>query len=195
MTQVPLRQGHVALGANLATSTRTPIETLACALELFERESLRILDRSAWYQTPAFPAGAGPDFVNGVVKIETDLGPEAVIKALHRIEADMGRQRLTRWEARVCDLDLIEFDGAILPDEAVYRAWVALPLEAQKSWTPPTLILPHPRLQDRSFVLVPMAEISPEWVHPVSGRSVTQMVAALPEQDRREVQQILTKSD
>ena len=195
MSQVPLRQGHVALGANLATSTRTPIETLTCALELFEGESLKVLARSAWYQTPAFPAGAGPDFVNGVVKIESALMPQDIISALHRIESEMGRQRLNRWEARVCDLDLVEFAGCVLPDEQVFRDWMALPMEAQSSETPPSLILPHPRMQDRSFVLVPMAEISPDWRHPVTGLSVSQMLEALPDHDRRGVQKILTESD
>ncbi len=145
---------------------------------------------SKWYRTPAFPAGAGPDFVNAVVLAETDQPPESALKKLHKIEAEMGRVRKLRWGARVCDLDLLDYSGKILPELSIFRKWADLPAEAQAENAPDQLILPHPRIQDRAFVLVPLRDVAPDWLHPVTGLSVDQMIAALPPEDIEQIQVI-----
>ena len=76
---------------------------------------------------------------------------------------------------------------AVLPDAETYRAWLDLPLDEQTQRAPDRLILPHPRMQDRGFVLVPLAEVAPEWRHPVLGKTVAEMVEALPQEARDEV--------
>ncbi len=91
----------------------------------------------------------------------------------------MGRQRLRRWGQRVIDLDLLAMGDAILPDRASVEHWMDLPFEQQKELAPERLILPHPRLHERGFVLVPLAEVAPEWVHPITGQTVLQMRDAL----------------
>lgn len=138
-----------------------------------------MVTQSRLFRTPCFPAGAGPDFVNAVACCETDLPPEGVLQALHVIEAAMGRVRGTRWGARVIDLDLVAYGDSVLPGPDVYAYWAGLSLDAQARTAPDQLVLPHPRLQDRAFVLVPMMDVAPDWVHPVSGQSVRQMHAAL----------------
>lgn len=95
---------------------------------------------------------------------------------LHDVEADLGRTRDKRWEARVLDLDLIDYAGLIAPDAAVHQTWREMPLEEQMTRTPKQMILPHPRVQDRLFVLVPLRDVAPDWVHPVTGVSVTDML-------------------
>ncbi len=177
----------ITLGANLPSATGTALQTLEKSLELFPLESLQILRISKWFSTPAFPAGSGPDFVNGAVMIETSLTPSDVLTALHRIEAAMGRTRENRWEPRLCDLDLIAYDNTILPDLATFKQWKALDLASQKTMTPDQLVLPHPRIQDRSFVLVPLHDIAPDWVHPVTGNTVSEMLAAIPQVDLAEI--------
>jgi len=177
----------IAMGANLPSATGTALETLKKSLELFMSESLQVIRISEWFSTPAFPADSGPAFVNGAVLLKTELTPEEVLSALHRIEAAMGRTRENRWEPRLCDLDLIAYDDFILPDIETFERWKTLDLTNQKTLTPDQLVLPHPRIQDRSFVLVPLNDIAPDWMHPVTGITVSEMLATIPEADLAEI--------
>jgi len=126
----------VALGANLPTSTRAPIEHLRYALEVLEGESVSLAALSLWYSTPAFPVGSGPDYVNAVAKFKTGLDAYELIELLSKTERKLGRIREDRWGARVCDLDLLSFEDRILPDIQTYQKWLDLPLDRQKSETP-----------------------------------------------------------
>lgn len=110
-----------------------------------------------------------------------------LLEHLHDIEAELGRERGQRWAARTMDLDLIACGGEILPDPTEWTKWRDLPADMQLRESPDQLILPHPRLADRAFVLVPMAEIDPDWVHPVSGKTVAAMLEAVPIADREAV--------
>tara|TARA_R110002094_G_scaffold35997_1_gene48446 strand:- start:264 stop:719 length:456 start_codon:yes stop_codon:yes gene_type:complete len=143
---------------------------------------------SSFYHTPAFPAGNGPDYVNAAVRFSADWTASETLCNLHVIEAEMGRERVQRWGQRTLDLDLIAYGDLVLPDLSTHARWRNLSLEAQIGQTPGELILPHPRMQDRAFVLVPMADIAPDWVHPILGRSVQQLLDALPQAQKDEVQ-------
>lgn len=146
-------------------------------------EGLGVRRLSRFWRTPAHPAGSGPDYVNAAAVIATGLAPAEVLAALHRIEAALGRMRdAGRWQSRGIDLDLLAMDDAVLPDAATQDRWRALAPETQARLAPETLILPHPRLQDRGFVLAPLAEIAPCWRHPRTGLTVARMLDDLPAQ-------------
>jgi 2-amino-4-hydroxy-6-hydroxymethyldihydropteridine diphosphokinase len=176
------RRCLIALGANLPSEVGAPSETLHAGLAALEAEGLRVAEVSTFYASPCFPVGAGPDYVNAAARLETDLGAAEILAALHRVEAQMGRERVHRWGRRTLDLDLIALGGEVYPDAVTHAEWRDLPLAAQMKRAPDELILPHPRMQDRAFVLIPLADVAPGWVHPILGRSVVQMVADLPKE-------------
>lgn len=180
----------LALGSNQGLEKAGPAEVLGAALTALAENGIRVRRCSRFYRTPCFPAGAGPDYVNAAAVVDTALDPAALLAVLHRIEADLGRERRTRWAARTVDLDLIAYGQRVLPDLAGYRAWLDLPTADQAVAAPDRLILPHPRMQDRGFVLIPMRDVAPDWTHPVLGRSVRQFCAALPGDAVKEVQPI-----
>lgn len=182
----------IALGGNTASAAGPPAKTLTAALAALNAAGFPVLAQSRFWQTPCFPVGAGPDFVNACAQLAVDPlmtdGPQAVLAALHQVEARFGRTRAARWSSRTLDLDLLAMGDRVLPDAATQDAWRMLAPDQQMTRTPDRLILPHPRLQDRAFVLVPLAEIAPNWRHPRLGLTVTAMRDALPAADRAALQ-------
>lgn len=146
-------------------------------IEIFGKQGLRF---SGLYTSAAFPAGIGPDFVNAALHLTTSESPRSVLTKLHTIEAEADRKRDIRWGQRTLDLDLLAYDYHVLPNITTQSHWRDLAPELQRTRAPDQLVLPHPRLQDRAFVLVPLAEIAPDWIHPVTGQSVMAMRDALP---------------
>ena len=177
----------IAMGSNLNFRNEGPLGTLNEALKALETRGFVIRCCSRFFDTPAFPAGSGPNFVNAAAQIEFDGTAAQVLALLHDVEAQMGRLRDVRWGARTLDLDLISAGDQVLPDLKTYEYWRDLPLKAQKTEVPPELILPHPRLSERAFVLVPLMDVAPEWCHPVSGKSLREMHDALSAAARAEV--------
>jgi 2-amino-4-hydroxy-6-hydroxymethyldihydropteridine diphosphokinase len=158
----------IGIGASLpAPDGCLPLETCrAAAAALDALPGLRLQALSRWWESAPIPPMPGaPWFVNGVARLVGEAEPEALLAALHAIEAAHHRQRPFPNAPRTLDLDLLDCQG----------------LRREGSG----LILPHPRLAGRGFVLHPLAEVAPDWRHPVTGASVAALLAALPPQDLR----------
>lgn len=152
----------IGLGANLdSPQFGPPVATLLAALKALEGAGCSLVRRSSWYRSAPVPPSDQPWFVNGVAELSTRLSPEALLARLHAVEDDFGRLRAERNAARILDLDLL-----------VYHDLVTGPARA--------VVVPHPRLTERAFVLLPLRELAPGWVDPRTGRSIDALIEALP---------------
>ncbi len=175
----------IAIGANQVSEQGTPRETLEAALALLESRGVSVNAKSAWMSSSAWPAGSGPDYVNGAAEVSCALSPPALLAVLHKVETMLGRVRGgDRWAARSCDLDLIAYGSMVAPSATAWRHMEAATPETPRD----TLLLPHPQLHRRAFVLKPLAEIAPNWRHPMLGQTVMEMLNALPDKERSDVQ-------
>lgn len=175
-----LTMALIAFGSNDNSVFGDQRETVLKSMKLVAALSQEPPRQSRLFKTPAFPAGAGPDFVNAAMRITTNAAPAAILARLHAIETQAKRTRDVRWGPRTLDLDLIAVGDAVLPDARVHERWRNLSLAQQQTDTPDQLILPHPRVQDRGFVLVPLCDVAPDWVHPVLQKTAAQLRDALP---------------
>ncbi len=158
----------IALGGNLETREfGTSLDALRASLEILKERGVGIAKLSPWYRTAPVPVSSQPCYVNAVAQLDASPPGEALLEMLHAVEARMGRERGKRWAARTVDLDLLAHG------ERIRRADDRSPLE-----------LPHPRLQDRAFVLRPLLDVAPDWRHPVLGRTARELYHALPEEAR-----------
>lgn len=177
----------VLLGSNATFALKESAKLVRDALGCFSERGLRITSLSRYYSTACFPAGAGPDFINVAAELEVDEPAEVVLQKLHDIEDEFGRERPSRWAQRTLDIDLIAYGDCITPDRETFEHWMNLPLDEQMKHAPDQLILPHPRVQDRGFALIPLSDVAPDWRHPVLGKSIKEMADALSEEAKKEV--------
>ena len=150
----------IGIGGNLDSPRwGPPRSTLSAALDELGREGVTIVARSAWYRSKPVPPSDQPWFINAVAAVETALDAAGLLAVMQVVETRFGRVRGVRNEARIVDLDLLDHRGERIDTES--------------------LILPHPRLHQRRFVLEPIAEIAPNWRHPALGRTARQLLAGI----------------
>ena len=157
----------VGIGGNLEnTRFGSPRDTLSAALVALQSERVTIRRRSGWYHTEPVPRSDQPWFINAVVSIATEIGANGLLTLLQGLEKRFGRIRGETNAARVLDLDVLDYNGEVM--------------------STPLLVLPHPRLHERRFVLAPIAEIAPNWRHPILGLTATRLLSGLPSEQRIE---------
>ncbi|HEY8950012.1 MAG TPA: 2-amino-4-hydroxy-6-hydroxymethyldihydropteridine diphosphokinase [Rhizomicrobium sp.] len=159
----------IALGSNLSSHAGDPQATLRAALAHLSDNGVTPVAVSRFYRTPAWPDANDPEYVNAAAQIMTELSPSDLIAQLHKTEAAFGRVRDARNAPRTLDLDILDYDGRV--DSG-----------------PP--VLPHPRMATRAFVLIPLRDVAPDWRHPASGRSIDELLAAIPEIERGAVRPV-----
>ena len=157
----------IAIGANLPTQEfGAPVNACEAAVDAIEKAGLEVIKRSRWYRTAPVPISDQPWYVNGVVSVRSSLSPLEVMAILHGVEKRFGRVRSVTNAPRVIDLDLLAHGDSVF-DEG--------------------LCVPHPRLHERAFVLLPLRDVDNGWRHPKLGKSVLEMIDALPAGQKIEV--------
>jgi 2-amino-4-hydroxy-6-hydroxymethyldihydropteridine diphosphokinase len=148
----------VALGGNLAGEYASSEALLEAALARFPQAELPVVARSGWWRSAAWPRPDEPEYRNGIALVEARQGPRDLLKRLFAIEKSFGRDRSRKNAPRTLDLDLIAYGRQTIDAEGV--------------------ILPHPRAHERLFVMGPLAEIAPDWRHPVLGQTAAELAKA-----------------
>jgi 2-amino-4-hydroxy-6-hydroxymethyldihydropteridine diphosphokinase len=155
----------IGIGANLDSAQwGSPRATCEAAVKALEQAGLVILRQSGWYKSAPVPISSQPWFINGVIAVETSLKPAGLLALMASIEGDFGRTREQRNAARTLDLDLIAYGETVTGWDDDETA---------------DLIIPHPRMNERGFVLLPLREIAPDWFHPALQLPLDEMIAAL----------------
>ena len=155
----------IGIGGNLESAQfGPPRDTLTAALAALKEKRIRILTRSGWYHTEPVPRSDQPWFVNAVVSLATELGAKDLLNALQATERQFGRVREEPNAPRILDLDILDYQGEVMDTTS--------------------LVLPHPRLHERRFVLIPIAEIAPDWRHPILELTAVQLLAQLSSEQR-----------
>ena len=159
---------YLAIGSNLGSKIRN-IEITKVELEKYK---IKILKSSSNYISESWPDHSMPNYINIIIKIKTSLVPLELLKTCNLIELKLGRVRLKKNAPRTCDIDIIDYDKKILKEKKN------------------KLILPHPRMNERNFVLLPLFEVDKSWKHPKSRINIVNLINSLPVKDLRSIKQI-----
>jgi 2-amino-4-hydroxy-6-hydroxymethyldihydropteridine diphosphokinase len=149
----------VAVGSNITSRAGPPLATCQAAVRELAHHGVAVRATSSWYESAPVPLSEQPWYVNGVVRLDTVHTPRTLLARLHDMEAMFGRERSVPNAPRTLDLDLLAYGELVMGQGPV--------------------LLPHPRLHERAFVLLPLRDVAPNWRHPVFGQSVLEMIAAL----------------
>ena len=159
----------LAIGSNLGNK----IINIEKAKYKLQNSFIKILRSSSSYESLSWPDTTKPKYINIVIKIKTTLSPIKLLKLCNKIELEIGRKRFGKNEPRVCDIDIIDYDQKII-----------------RLKKPNDLIIPHPRMKKRNFVLLPLYEIAKNWKHPVNKVNIAKLISFLNDDDLRTIKQI-----
>ncbi len=156
---------YLAIGSNLGNK-KNNIEK---AKFILSQNNVMILKSSSFYESPSWPNPTFPKFLNIVLKINTNLKPLKLLDLCKKIESQLGRKKTSRNSPRVCDIDILDYNKKVMKNG---------------------LVLPHPRLHTRNFVILPLFEISKDWSHPILKSSIKRLLSLLSNRDIRSIKQI-----
>ena len=165
---------YLNIGSNLTSKEGGRKINILKAINHLKKLKLNIIKISSFYETPSYPNNADPKFINLCVKLESNLKASELINEIKNIEKKLGRVRLKKNEPRICDIDIIDFNGEIINNGK--------------------LEVPHPRLHLRNFVIYPLKEIEPNWVHPLFNKKIDSFFQELDKNSHNEITR-LSKSD
>ena len=164
----------LGLGSNLSSSFGDRFENLNLAASYLEAYKIKIIKRSSFYETPSYPNIKSPKFINIVIEVSTYLPPEDLASVLIFVEEKLERKRMKKNEPRTCDIDIIDYNGKVM--DFTYKSLI--------------FRVPHEKLIYRNFVLFPLQEIAPKWIHPKTKDSIDTLINKLPNVDKKSILKI-----
>ena len=181
----------VVLGSNLSSAFGNSAKTLKkCVAEIRSCLAIESLMESNWYISSSFLDEKEPRYINVGIRFSTNLKPVELLNFTSDLENKYGRRRQKRWEPRTCDIDILLCDQLILPSNLKFEKWLRLDLVDQINLVPNELILPHPRMQERTFFLKPLNDLQPEWTHPFLKINAKEMLDSLPPNELENIQKL-----
>ena len=164
----------LGLGSNLSSSFGDRFDNLDLAVSYLETYKIKIIKRSSFYETPSYPDTKNPKFINIVVEASTYLPPEDLASVLIFVEGKLERKRIKKNEPRTCDIDIIDYNGKVM--DFTYKNLI--------------FKVPHEKLIYRNFVLFPLQEIAPKWIHPETKDSIDVLINKLSNEDKKSILKI-----
>ena len=164
----------LALGSNLPSSYGDRFYNIDLAVSYLEHYGIQILKKSSYYETDSFPNKKDPKFINIVISAKTVLSPEDLASVLIFIEEKLERKRSKKNEPRTCEIDIVDYEKRVL--DFVYNDL--------------KFTVPHDKINERNFVLIPLKEIEPDWKHPKNDENIDSLIQKLPEVDIKSILKI-----
>ena len=161
----------LGLGSNLSSNFGDRFENIDLAISYLQSHKIQLLKKSSFYETLSYPDIKNPKFINVIIEVLTHLPPEEFVSVLISIEESLERKRNQKNEPRTCDIDIIDYNGRVM--DFSYKSLI--------------FKVPHEKLIYRNFVLFPLQEIVPNWVHPITKEKISNLIAKLPEEDRKSI--------
>ena len=164
----------LGLGSNLSSSFGNRFKNIEMAISYLQSYEIKIVNRSSFYETPSYPDLKYPKFINVVIDVSTHLPPEDLASVLIFVEEILGRKRNQKNEPRTCDIDIIDYNGEVM--DFNYKNLI--------------FKVPHEKLVYRNFVLFPLQEIAPNWLHPKTKDSIDVLINKLSSEDKKSILKI-----
>ena len=161
----------LSLGSNLSSSFGNRFKNLELAISYLQSQKIELITKSSFYETPSYPNNNNPKFINMIINITTKLTPQKLASAIINTEEKLERKRNKKNEPRTCDIDIVDYKGLVI--DFNYKNL--------------NFKVPHQKLINRNFVLYPINEILPNWIHPESKEKISDLIAKLPELDRNSI--------
>ena len=165
---------YLSIGSNLPSINEKKQKNIENTITYLKELDLKIIKISSFYETPSYPNKSDPKFINICIKLESEIKPANFLNQMMEIEIKLGRKRLKKNEPRTCDIDIIDFNGLIIKNDQ--------------------LIIPHPKSHLRNFVIYPLKEIEPNWIHPIFNKKIDSFFLELDKNSHNEITRV-GKSD
>jgi len=177
---------HLAVGSNLQYDNKTSLAIVRMVYDILNEHEINVIAKSSFWHSSAYPNKLDPPFINSVVEVSTKKEPLELLIILKEIETFLGRKTTSRWSSRTCDIDIISIGQETIPNLRTALLWMNNEEAKKGISTPDQLIIPHPRMHERSFVLGPLNEISQTWMHPVLQKTSKELWESLSDHDKIE---------